>query len=299
MLDVRKMQVLRAVVTSGSVSEAAVNLGYTPSAISQQITSLQRSAGVALLEKAGRGVRATAAGRLLAEHAEEIMAKVAAAESALADLRAGRTGRLRVLFFATVGASVVPPAVAAFRARFPDVKLDLSLTEPNDPLSELIAGRCDMAIATVTRTSPDTTGIRLTHLLDDPYRLVLPRGHRLARKRVIQMSELAEEQWVDGDSRDGPCQQAVLDAYAAAGFSPRVSVATEDYPTAQGFVAAGLGIALIPKLGLGSVHPGLVVRKVTNPEPVRNINVAVRDTLIGQPAAEGLVAALVEATAGL
>src|SRR5688572_26715356 len=99
MLDVRRMRVLLAVVSTGSVSSAAANLGYTPSAISQQISVLEREAGLALLQKSGRGVRPTAAGRLLAEHAAVITNKLAEAETALADLRAGRTGRMRVTYF--------------------------------------------------------------------------------------------------------------------------------------------------------------------------------------------------------
>ena len=103
MLDVRRMQVLRAVVTSGSVTAAAAHLGYTPSAVSQQVAALEKEAGIALLERVGRGVRPTAAGRLLTGHAAIIGQHVAEAETALADLRAGRTGRLAVRYFASVG----------------------------------------------------------------------------------------------------------------------------------------------------------------------------------------------------
>src|SRR3954463_4855984 len=112
MLDVRRMQVLRAVVTSGSITAAATNLGYTPSAISQQVGALEKQAGMAPLEGVGRGVRPTEAGRLLTEHAAGITDRLVEAESALADLRAGRTGRLRVRYFATAGGAARPPARA-------------------------------------------------------------------------------------------------------------------------------------------------------------------------------------------
>uniref|UniRef100_UPI0015EF4C61 LysR family transcriptional regulator n=1 Tax=Streptomyces albidus (ex Kaewkla and Franco 2022) TaxID=722709 RepID=UPI0015EF4C61 len=116
MIDVRRMQVLRAVVTSGSVTAAAANLGYTPSAVSQQVAALEKEAGTPLLERVGRGVRPTAAGQLLTEHAAVIGKHVAAAESALADLREGRTGRLSIQYFASAGASLVAPALARLRS---------------------------------------------------------------------------------------------------------------------------------------------------------------------------------------
>ncbi|MGO1054127.1 LysR family transcriptional regulator [Crossiella sp. CA198] len=292
MLDVRRMRVLRAVVTSGSVTAAATNLGYTPSAISQQITALEREAGLPLLEKSGRGVRPTAAGRLLADHAGVITAQLAEAERSLADLREGRTGRLGVSFFATAGAALVPPAVAAFRREHPTVRLDLTLKDPDSPLAEVIAGRSDLAVVVVFDDEPAVPGIALTHLFDDPYRLVLPKGHRLAAKRVIDLADLGSEPLVDSMATSGPCRKAVLEACASAGFSPCFVVESDDFPTAQGFAAAGLGLTLVPKLGLGAVHPGVLVRKVRNPEPVRRIYAAVRTADAGRPVLRALLGAL-------
>src|SRR5918998_5303222 len=146
MLDVRRMQVLRAVVTTGSITAAATNLGYTPSAISQQVAGLEKQAGLPLLERVGRGIRPTAAGRLLTEHAGRLAEQLAEAESALTALRNGCAGTLRVRYFATAGAALVPPAVATFRAERSGVELDLKLTEPTDPFEELAAGRADVAI---------------------------------------------------------------------------------------------------------------------------------------------------------
>ena len=134
MLDVRRMQVLRAVVTSGSITAAAANLGYTPSAVSQQVAALERETGIALLERVGRGIRPTAAGSLLTEHAAIIGKHLAEAEVALNDLRAGRIGRISIRYFATAGRTLVPPAVANLRAEHPGVRVDLKLTEPDDPM---------------------------------------------------------------------------------------------------------------------------------------------------------------------
>ncbi|MFI9814856.1 LysR family transcriptional regulator [Saccharothrix variisporea] len=297
MLDVRRMQVLRAVVTTGSITAAAVNLGYTPSAISQQVAALEKQAGLPLLDRVGRGVRPTPAGRMLTEHAAHITDRLVEAEAALADLRAGRTGRLRVRYFATAGAALVPPAVAAFKERHADVQLDLKLTEPDDPMLEIAAGRADVALTVFPRVAEPPRGVRFEHLLDDPYLAVLPRGHDLARKRVLDLSDLAEEPWVDAVNPPGPCRDIVLNACAGAGFAPNFVLESDDYPTAQGFVAAGLGVTIVPKLGLGVVHPGVVVRRLRHPEPVRSIHAAIREDALGSPAVQTLVDALKAAVA--
>lgn len=298
MLDVRRMQVLRAVVTSGSVTGAAALLGYTPSAVSQQIAALEKEARTDLLERVGRGVRPTAAGLLLTEHADTIARQVAEAETALADLLAGRTGRLAVRYFATAGASLVAPAVARLRTEHPGVQIDLKLIDPEDPLPDVREGRADVALVVGPRATDGKDGgdgVRFLHLLDDPYLAVLPEEHRLADAPALEMSDLAAEPWV-GSEWPGPCLDAQLAACEAAGFRPRFVVESEDYVTAQGFVAAGLGVSLIPRLGLGvGVRPGVVVRELRRPEPSRTIYAAVRETAPPQPALRAFIAAMRDA----
>ncbi|MEV6183417.1 LysR family transcriptional regulator [Streptomyces sp. NPDC052015] len=287
------MQVLRSVVGSGSVTAAAARLGYTPSAVSQQVAALEKEAGVELLERVGRGVRPTAAGLVLTEYADAIGRQVAEAEAALADLVAGRTGRLAVRYFATAGAGLVAPAVARVREAHPGVRVELKLAEPGEALADVKEGRADLALLVRAGTGE---GVRLVPLLDDPYLAVLPRGHRLAGRRSVRLAELAEEPWV-GSEWPGPCLDAQLDACAAAGFRPRFVVESEDYVTAQGFVAAGMGVALVPRLGLGTRHPGVVVREVRDPVPVRGIQAAVRESAPPQTALDHFLDAL-RATAG-
>ncbi|WAU82712.1 LysR family transcriptional regulator [Streptomyces sp. Qhu-G9] len=295
MLDVRRLQVLRAVVTSGTVTAAAAHLGYTPSAVSQQVAALEKQAGTALLERVGRGVRPTAAGLLLTEHAALISSAVAQAETALADLRAGRIGSLSVRYFATAGSTLVAPALARLRAEHPGVRVDLELAHPDDPFQEVVQGRADLAVV-VQAKDRVRDGFRLVHLLDDPYDAVLPLGHPLADKEIVDLNELAGEQWV-GSEPPGPCLEPVIDSCAAAGFSPDFVIRSEDYATAQGFVAAGLGVGLMPRLGLRSRHPGVVVRPVRNPEPVRVISAVAREIALDQPALRGLLTALRDAAA--
>ncbi|MEV5978950.1 LysR family transcriptional regulator [Streptomyces sp. NPDC052114] len=297
MLDMRRMQILRAVVTSGSVTAAARNLGYTPSAVSQQMAALEKEAGIALLERNGRGVRPTDAGRMLTEYATAIGRHAAEAETALAELRAGRTGRVSMRYFATAGAPLVAPAIAELRREQPGVQVELKLFDPDDPVPEVKARRADLALVVRPREGAAVDGIRFAHLLDDRYRAVLPQGHRLAGRPVIDLTELAEEPWIAGET-PGPCLDPVLDACAAAGFTPDFAVESGDYATAQGFVAAGLGVSLVPELGLHAGHrPDVVVREVRGPEPVRSIHAAVRGGAPVQPAVRGLLAALRAAAA--
>ncbi|SCF28993.1 DNA-binding transcriptional regulator, LysR family [Micromonospora viridifaciens] len=295
MLDVRRLQVLRAVVTSGSVTAAAAHLGYTPSAISQHVAALEKEAGIALLERIGRGVRPTAAGRLLTRHAAIIGQQLAEAETALADLRAGRTGRLTIRYFASVGPTLLAPALARVRMEHPGVVIDPRLADPDDLLPAVEQGNADLAIV-VRRPSDGTRqGIRTVHLLDDAYQAVLPPGHPLAPQRVINLADLASEPWV-GSEPPGPCLDPIVEACGAAGFSPNFVAKSEDYATAQGFVAAGLGVSLIPRLGLGARHPGVVIRRVRRPEPIRAIHAAVREVSLEQPALRALLDALKPAT---
>jgi DNA-binding transcriptional LysR family regulator len=298
MLDVRRMQVLRAVITSGSITSAARNLGYTPSAISQQLSTLEREAGVELLERIGRGVRPTPAGLLLSEHAEVMSAQLSKAESALTELKEGRTGRLAIRYFATAGAALVPPAVAAIRREFSGIRLDLKLLEQG-PMQEVESGEADVAIVVFPRPephAPHANGVQLFHLLDDPYRVALPRAHRLARKRILDLAELAEESWIASEGPSGSCRDIMLNACGAAGFAPNFAVESEDYQTSQGFVAAGLGVSLIPELGLGTPHPGVVIRKVRRPEVVRSIHAAVAAHAREQPALLRLLEVMREAS---
>jgi DNA-binding transcriptional LysR family regulator len=274
-LDLRRLRVLRAVVRTGSVRAAAAQLGYTPSAVSQHVAALERETGAVLFEKAGRGLRATDAARLLADVADDVLDRLAGAEAALAALRAGRTGRLHLTSFPSAGAALVPPAVAALRARFPDLELVLRVAEADDALTALRAGEVDVAVVVEPQgpgEQPDTgdaDGLAFVHLLDDPYSVLLPASHPLAAVDDVDLADLAGEPWVGTASAPGHCQAAALEACRAAGFSPSYVVQADEYPTTTGFVAAGLGVALVPELALGFVQDRVRVKPVRGVQPVR------------------------------
>ena len=301
MLDLRRLRVLRAVVRTGSVRAASVQLGYTPSAISQHVTALERETGTVLLEKAGRGIRPTDAARLLADVADEVLDRLADAEAALASLRAGRTGRLHLTSFPSAGASLVAPAVAAFRKGFPDVELVLGVAEPDEALDALRAGEVDVAVV-VEAEGPDALPVDdlvRVHRLDDDYSVLLPATHPLAGADDVDLADLAHEAWVGTASAPGHCQAAAIDACRAAGFTPSYAVQADEYPTTTGFVAAGLGVALAPSLALGFVQDRVVVKRVRGQQPVRHVYAAVRGARAGEAVVVGALEALRSAAGSL
>ncbi len=274
MIDIRRLNVLKAVVETGSVAAAAELLSYTPSAVSQQMSTLERETGVRLLERVGRGVRPTDVALLLCEHTGRVLAAVQDAEDALAAWRAGRTGRLRLAAFPTAGSALVPGALAAFRSRHPDVALDFVVAEPDEATGHLRAGSVDVAVVVLPKPpgEPVDDGLVHHHLLADPFRVVLPRAHRLAAKRQLDIAMAAGEPWIGVSSCPDLCSLVVELACARAGFRPRYALEADEYPTALGFIAAGLGVALVPTMALGlAPHPGLAVRRVKGIQPERQV----------------------------
>jgi DNA-binding transcriptional LysR family regulator len=295
-LELRRLQALHAVVTTGSVKNAALKLGYSPSAISQHVSTLELETRTILLEPAGRGVRPTAAGRLLAEHAAALLDRMAETEAALAALNAGETGVLRLASFATAGAELVPPALAAVRQAFPGLEITVRVADRDEALQML---RQDLIDAAVIETHPTVLGqldaaVTVHPLLVDPFRLVLPRGHPLAdQPQPFQLGNAAGESWIDIRCEVGCCRSQTTAAFERAGFTPRRTVEADDYWPAQGFVAAGLGLALIPALALGVLHPGVSVQHLQPwVQPERHVAVATRATTTPSIPVQAVITAL-------
>ncbi len=297
MLNVARLKVLKEVAYRGSFSAAAEELSYTQSAISQQIASLEVEAGMALLERRPRGVSLTAAGQMLIGHAEGILARLEAAEASLAEIAGLRGGRLRMASFPTAGATLMPLAIATFRASYPDVELTLSEGEPEEIAPRLRAGELDLALLFEfegeTELGEDTTRVEL---LEDPMYLALPREHRLARKKQLRLEDLKSEAWVQTSSAS-PCARHVVRSCHAAGFEPNVSFESDDYQTVQGLVAAGVGVALIPELALSVVREEIAIRALSPRPPVRQVVAAAPAGARLVPAAPAMLGVLERAAA--
>jgi DNA-binding transcriptional LysR family regulator len=272
MLDVKRLRVLREVAARGSFSAAAESLAYTQSAVSQQIAALEREAGTRLVERSARGVRLTEAGRALVRHAEVILARLADAEAELEAIAGLRGGRVRLASFASAGATVVPRAIALFRERYPAVDLSVHPAEPDEALAALKGGEVDIALTIDAEfCAVEDEAVDLQHLLDDPMYVVLPAGHRYAAKPKIRLEELRDEPWLGGSTTGCPDTMILVRACNAAGFEPRIAFYSDDYLAIQGFVAAGVGVSLIPDLALLAVRDDVAIRSLGARPPMRRI----------------------------
>ncbi len=295
MLNLGRLRVLCEVVSKGSFSGAAESLAYTQSAVSQAIARLEAETGAELVVRDRRGVRPTAAGATLIDHAEAIFAQVEAAEADLDAILGIRAGLLRVASFPSAGATLMPLAVATFRERHPGVELTLAEGEPEEIGPRLRAGEFDLALLFEfpgVRERPGV-GLRTVALFEDPMHVALPGTHPLAGKPAVKLEDLRDDDWVQ-TSAASPCAKHVVRSCLAAGFEPHVSFESDDYETVQGLVAAGVGVALIPRLALTRVHDGIVVRELSPRSPARKVVAATVPGAGAAPAAKTMLRILVD-----
>jgi DNA-binding transcriptional LysR family regulator len=276
MLDVRRLRVLSEVAARGSFSSAAEALRLTQSAVSQHVAALEREVGLPLVERGTRPVELTEAGHALTRHATGIFARLDGAEQELGEIAGRRRGRLRFGSIPTALATLVPPAFARFRRRHPEV----TLTVVDDHLQRLIprleAGELDLALIYDHDALPEIAARDLARvpLLDDPFRAVLPAGHRLARRRrPLELGDLAGEPWIGG-APTSAWFRVVDHACRLAGFVPNVGFASDDYVAIQALGAAGLGVSVLPGLAVAYPLPGVEVRTLRSGAPVRHISAA-------------------------
>ncbi|WP_186526115.1 LysR family transcriptional regulator [Leekyejoonella antrihumi] len=284
MLDTNRLRVFRAVVASGSVGAAATHLGYTPSAISQQIAALQRETGLTLFEKSGRGITATATGRVLAAESDELMGNLSRLSALVDDLRDGRSIGLSIGCFASAGQIWMPPVAKALREEFPDALVTFNLNELGEPS---LGHRPEIDVRTEAIDGPVMTlpGHERHVLHEESYYLVMPRDHALSDREEIPLSSIAQEPWVDNDRSDSTCSKIVARACRAAGFSPRYVARCEDHYTAIAMVGAGVGVTVLPRLPLVRVTEDVTFARLVEPEPRRRIVAIVRDGVRSSPVA--------------
>jgi DNA-binding transcriptional LysR family regulator len=281
-LDVSRLRVLRAVVASGTVQAAANHLGYTPSAISQQLAALQRETGLTLFEKSGRGIAPTAIGLLLAERSNEVMDSLGRLDGLVDDLREGRTGNLTIGTISSAGQWWIPSVAKALTEQFPEVLLSVDLNEA--PMAS--AANYDIDIRTEDPTEPPTqvVGYRRHELAEEPYLLLVPADHPLACRTSVAASELAGERWIDDQPGQNSCRVIRDAAWRSAGFMPRYIARAADTHAAITFVGAGVGIAVLPRLAIGTPPPTVAVLDIDDPQPRRRIVMHIREGGEANPA---------------
>jgi DNA-binding transcriptional LysR family regulator len=285
MLDVTRLRVLAAVASHGSVTAAARELHYAQPTVSHHLSRLEAEAGLQLLQKVGRGVRLTEAGRRLAERAAEIVGRIDAADAELSAYAGLTAGRVRLAGFSSANGALLPKAIDRLARRHPGLRVSLLDTHPPEALDLLRAGRIDVAVVfRYDETEPEPPGVRLHHLFDDPVFL-------LSTRRVSGLSALRDATWIAGCER---CRDHLLSLCADAGFEPTIGYTSDDMVVMQALVAAGLGVTTIPGLALRAHRAeGIVAKEL--PGSRRQVYAATYGEPPDPPATAALLTALTEA----
>jgi DNA-binding transcriptional LysR family regulator len=292
------MRVLREVAGRGTIAAAARALSFTPSAVSQQLAALEREAGVALLDRHGGRVRLTEAGRRLVARTEAILAELEAASAELASAAADVTGDIHVAAFPSAERALLAPAVAALLGRHPDVRVRTTELEPEASLPALRLGDVDLIVSheDVSRPAPPDPRLERVDLLEDPLRVVLPPGHPADADAVV-LADLANARWV-ATPPGTACRAMVEHACRAAGFVPDVPFHANDFGVLAAFVAAGLGVAMVPEIALDAFSADVAIRPVADVPVTRRLYAAARRGGLERPALAAMVDALRDVAAG-
>jgi DNA-binding transcriptional LysR family regulator len=292
MLNVRRLRLFCDLSRLGTIAAVAQANAYTASAVSQQLSALEREAGVALLERTGRGVTLTAAGQVLAEHAEVVLAALEQTSAALAALATGLTGPLRIGAFPTAVRTLLPAALVSLGRQHPGLELMVTELDPVDVPSALRERRLDVGLVhdyDVVPVEPDP-GLDSAPLLDETVFLAAPAG-----EPVGSLHDVRDAAWIVA----GPgtlCHTATLQVCRAAGFTPRARHHADDFATVLALVAAGQGVSLVPELA--AARPPVGVRLIALPTRRRN-RIAYRKGAAGHPAVAAFVAAIRATADGL
>lgn len=264
MLDVTRLRVLVAVARHGSVTAAARALNYAQPSVSHHLARLEAETGTRLIQRSGRSVRLTDAGRLLAGRAEEILGRLDAAEHELAAHVGQQEERIRLAGFPSALATLVPAAAAQLRADHPSIELLLTETEPHEALRMLKGGRADVALVfrfvhdgtAISLPEDEAEGTRARLLLDEPFHVVTQAASTCPPAGGgTGVAAYARHRWIAGCER---CRANLLWLCELAGFTPQIAFTTDDVLVAQALAAAGLGVAILPDLALRAArHPGI------------------------------------------
>ncbi|MEU6386709.1 LysR substrate-binding domain-containing protein [Streptomyces bauhiniae] len=303
MIEARRLHILRAVADHRTVTAAAAALYLTPSAVSQQLTSLEQETGHRLVERGAKGVRLTPAGEILLSHTNAVLAQLERAEAELAAYGKGEAGTVTVAAFATGIAQVVAPALARLGRSAPGIGIRVRDAEGDASLRMLLDRQVDVAVAVEYRGAPPADDPRLTHLplYAEPFDAVVPLGHRLAddaEMPLAELSELSKDPWI-GPYPGNPCHDVVVLACESAGFQPRLEHSSDDFRAVVALASADAGVALVPRSALrGMDLTGVVVRPVDGVAPTRRVFAAVRRGAEAHPLIRPVLEALGQAAAG-
>jgi len=279
--------VIDAVARHGSVTAAARELHYSQPSVTHHLARLEAETGAQLLQRVGRGIRLTEAGRLLADRAAEIIGRIDAVDAELSAHVGLSAGRIRLAGFSSAIGALVPAAVAGLAAKHPGLEVNLVDTHPPEAFELLRTGKVDAAIVfRYDETAPEPRGVRLHHLVDDPV-YVLARG-------PATIAELRDSTWIAGCDR---CRSHLIALCAAEGYEPRIGYTSDDMVVMQALVAAGLGVTTMPGLALRTHRSGGITATELQGSR-RQVYVATYGEPPDPPPVAALVSALQESAAG-
>lgn len=276
MLNVRRLELLLDVVELGSITAAAEKHVYSASGVSQQLRRLEAEVGQPLLQRQARGMVPTDAGHVLTAHTRRILRQMAAAEADLAEIAGLNRGSLTMGTFPTLGGSFLPLVISRFKAQYPAIELHVRSSRFDDLVEMLENGQVGMSLLwdyEWNRISPES--FALTTVFEDATALIVGKDHRLARRRQVDMADLANEEWIVREE-DHPVVEVLHRSAKAAGFAPRIAFHANDYQEAQAMVSVGLGIALAPRTAVVNKHPGVSIVSLGSTAPSRRVLLAHR-----------------------
>src|SRR3954463_9699656 len=283
MLDIRRLQVLLATVELGAVTAAAEALTYTPSAISQQLRRLEHDVGQPLMRRHARGMVPTEAGLVLSVHARKVLRQLDAAQADLDEIAGLRRGQVVLGTFPTVASSFLPLVVRRFRQLYPEIRLDIRSAREAQLVEWLENGTVDLSLLwDYEWRRLDPAEFELTELFEDPTVLVVSVDHPLARRRRVNIADLADEHWIV--RAEPPGREGLHTSALAAGFEPKVSCQANDYQEAQAMVSVGLGVALAPRTAVRNPNPDVRVLALGTDVPARRVLLAPRQARLRAPA---------------
>ncbi len=289
------MRVLHAIAVNGSLTGAAEALQVTNSAVSQQLSKLEREVGQPLVQRNGRGVRLTEAAELLVEHTGRILSLVHQAEADLEAHRDAVLGQLRLSAIATAARGLAPQALVSLREAHPALRVKLIEQEPDDSVPAVVRGETDMAIIVdwAESTIPIPKDIMRAPLMEDTADIAMPATHPLAHRDLVDLDEVVDEPWISwiGGSI---CDTWLHGMLQERGVEPDIAHEAEEHQTKLAMIAAGLGVAVMPRLGRGPVPDGVRLVQV-QPALSRHVYVIWRADAARRPAIRAAVRALREA----
>jgi DNA-binding transcriptional LysR family regulator len=286
MLDLRRLRLLRELHARGTLAAVAQALSYSPSSVSQQLSELEREAGVALLERAGRGVRLTDAAHVLVGHAEALLARMEEAEADLASSAGAVVGTVRIAAFQTAAVRLLPPALATLARKHPQLRVEIVHSETGPALQALLLGQLDLVVGIEYDhvPQPRDPGIEREHLLAERMLVALASGHRLARpRRRVRLGALAHEPWAAGYSA-GHAALVVRACNLLGGFQPDVRHRSDDLLVLRSLVAAGHAVTFLPELLTTRDDDAIALRAPIEGDLRRDVFAATRHGALHRPA---------------